>query len=198
MQRVGLLGGTFDPPHIGHLWLAEVARQQLRLDHVRFMPVGSPPHKTGQPSATAEQRIKMVQLAIDRIDYFRLDTTDTFREPPQFTVTLLPLMREKYPDAELWLLLGADSLRDLASWRRPADLFSFCRLAVLPRPGAVVKWDSLETSVEGVRDAVDLLDGPGLDISSSLIRQRLAAASTIRFLVPSAVNRFISDAKLYR
>jgi len=197
-QKIGLLGGTFDPPHHGHLWLAESSRQQLDLDKVLFLPVGHPPHKGGQAFSSPAHRIQMVELAIQGVANFLLDTTDIDRPPPHSTVTLIPLLRAMFPEAQLWLLVGADSVRDLGSWYLPEKLIAMCRLAVLPRPGVNIDWPSLKASVTGVEQSVDLLDGPCLDISSSEIRQRVNARLTIRYLVPWAVGSYIEENQLYR
>lgn len=196
--RIGLLGGTFDPPHIGHLWLAETARQQLHLDTVLFLPVGSPPHKQGRPLSSVEDRMAMVRLAVGDVDYFALDGTDVDRPPPHTTVTLLPLMQARFPETLFWLLVGTDSLRDLKLWHLPEMIIRQCRLAALPRPGVAINWHSLEASLPGVRAAVDLLDGPQLDISSSDIRQRARSDLTLRFLVPKTVGDYIKEKRPYR
>lgn len=106
MSRIGLLGGTFDPPHWGHLWLAESARVQLGLDRVLFLPAGEPVHKLGKVITAVSHRLQMISLAIQDNPNFVLDTTDSTRPAPHTTVTLLPLLQEKYPDAAFWLLIG--------------------------------------------------------------------------------------------
>jgi len=195
--RIGLLGGTFDPPHLGHLWLAETSHQQLQLDKVLFMPVGLPPHKSGRTVAPVVDRIQMVKLATRGVDYFAVDSTDIFRPPPHTMVTLIPLIRSMFPMATIWLLVGMDSIRELGSWHLPGQIISQCRLAALPRPGVTVDWQRLDTSVKDVKRAVDHLEGPQLDISSSLIRQRLRDRLTVRYLVPTAVGDYIEEKQLY-
>lgn len=198
MGRIGLLGGTFDPPHFGHLWLAETAREQLQLDKVLFLPVGYPPHKEAREITAVSHRLTMTRLAIDGIPYFMLDTVDADRDPPHTTVTLLPLLQAAYPQARFWLLIGADSLRDLPTWREPQQLIGQCRLAVLPRPGAVVDWDEVKTAVSGVETAVDMLSGPTAHISSTDIRHWARGDHSLRFLVPTAVRRYIRRQTLYQ
>lgn len=195
--RLGLLGGTFDPPHIGHLWLAETARDQLGLDRVLFLPVGDPPHKQGRMITAVSHRLRLTQLAIADQPAFTLDRTDADRPPPHTTVTLLPLIRAQYPDADLWLLIGGDSLRDFAAWREPAQIIAQCRLAALPRPGVEVDWTGLETAVPGLRAAVDLLEGPTLDISGTAVRYWARQNRSLRYLVPPAVRGYIEQNKLY-
>ncbi|MCB8945024.1 MAG: nicotinate (nicotinamide) nucleotide adenylyltransferase [Ardenticatenaceae bacterium] len=196
-NKIGLLGGTFDPPHWGHLWLAETARAQLGLAKVLFLPVGLPPHKEGKGVTAVSHRLHLTQLAIQDIPYFELNTTDLDREPPQITVTLLPLLRQLYPEAELWWLIGSDSLRDFPTWHQPQQLIQLCRLAVLPRPEVVVDWVALKTAVPGIETAVDMLAGPQLNLSSTDIRQWAKAGHTIRHLLPTAVHQYIQANALY-
>lgn len=196
-MRIGLLGGTFDPPHLGHLWLAETARAQLRLDRVLFLPVGRPPHKEGKPLSPIAHRLTMTQLAIADNPTFVLDTTDTRRAPPHTTVSLLPLLHHAFPQALMWLLIGTDSLADLPQWHQPQQLLSLCRLAALPRPGIVVHWATLKTAIPGLETAVDWLDGPTLTISSTELRRWSRKGHTLRYLVPAAVADYIDQTRLY-
>ena len=197
-QRIGLLGGTFDPPHWGHLWLAELARVQLHLDRVLFLPVGDPVHKQGRVITAVSHRLQMVSLAIQENPLFELDTTDCTRPEPHTTVTLLPLLRQRYPDSAFWLLIGGDSLRDLPTWTKPTQLIQACRLAVLPRPGAEVNWEILETAVPGIKTAVDLLDGPTLSISATAIRAWAKQGHEPNYLVPTAVATYLHQHQLYQ
>jgi len=194
---VGLLGGTFDPPHIGHLWLAESAREQLGLDHVLFLPVGEPPHKEGKVVTAVSHRLAMAQLAIQDNPCFILDTTDCDRPPPHTTVTLLPQIQTLYPEAQLWLLIGADSLRDISTWVAPQHIINQCRLAVLPRPGVEIDWEALETAVPHIRPATHWLDGPSVAISSTEIRHWANSGNSLRYLVPASVCAYIQEYKLY-
>jgi len=196
-RRVGLLGGTFDPPHVGHLWLAETAQEQLDLDVVLFLPVGLPPHKLDRPVTAVHHRLAMTELAIQHNPRFALDAADSKRPCPHTTVSLLPLMQAKHPDDTFWLLVGADSLQDLPTWENPAQLIALCRLAALPRPGVALDWGELETAVPGIRTAVDLLDGPALTISSTKIRCWSRDGRSIRYLVTTAVLNYIHDHQLY-
>ncbi|MBK8900739.1 MAG: nicotinate (nicotinamide) nucleotide adenylyltransferase [Anaerolineaceae bacterium] len=196
-QKIGLLGGTFDPPHWGHLWLAELARQQLELARVHFLPVGQPPHKAGQEITAVSHRLQMVSLAIQDNPHFVLDPTDCERARPHSTVTLLPLLQQAYPGARFWLLLGGDSLRDLPTWTDPTRLITLCRLAVLPRPGATIAWDPLETAVPGIQTAVDLLSGPTVSLSATAIRAWLKAGHMANYLLPTAVANYITQYQLY-
>lgn len=196
-MRVGFIGGTFDPPHLGHLILAEVARDQLELEQVLFLPAGQPPHKPGRPISALLHRLAMTQLAIADNPFFELNTTDGDRPPPHYTYTLLPLLKEQYPQAQCWLIIGGDSLRDFATWREPGQVIAQCRLAVLPRPGAAVEWEGLEAAIPGLQAAVDLLTGPSVAISGTEIRNRIAAGQSARYLTLPAVLDYIAAQGLY-
>ncbi len=150
VARIGLLGGTFDPPHMGHLWLAEAARDQLLLDKVLFLPVGQPPHKQGQQITAVSHRLAMLQKSIDGNSSFVMDTTDIDRPPPHTTCSLIPLVQQAYSQAKLWVIIGSDSLADFPTWVEPSLIIQHCRLAVLPRPGVKIDWMALETAVPGV------------------------------------------------
>jgi nicotinate-nucleotide adenylyltransferase len=197
-MKIGLLGGTFDPPHWGHLWLAETARAQLGLAQVLFLPVGQPPHKGHQVITAVSHRLRMTELAIQDTDHFVLDSSDLERELPQVTVTLLPLLQDMYPTAQLWWLIGSDSLRDLPTWHQPHALIQLCRLAVLPRPGVAVDWPTLKTAVPGIETAVDMLAGPQLNLSATDIRHWAQAGYSIRHLLPAAVLQYITENALYQ
>jgi nicotinate-nucleotide adenylyltransferase len=197
-MRLGLIGGTFDPPHLGHLILAEVARDQLKLDQVLFLPAGQPPHKPGRLISPLTHRLAMTELAIADNPFFALNTTDADRPPPHFTYTLLPLLRQQYPQAQCWLILGGDSLRDFATWREPSQVIAQCHLAVLPRPGATVNWENLESAVPGLQAAVEMLTGPSVAIAGTEIRNRIAAGRSARYLTLPAVLAYIQQHGLYR
>lgn len=197
-RRIGLLGGTFDPPHIGHLWLGETAQDQLQLDEVWFLPVGQPPHKEGQRITAVSHRLHMTHLAIQNIPTFAVNDADIDRPPPHTTISLLHLLRQRQPDTQFWLIIGADSLRDLPTWVSPRQLITHCRLAVLDRPGVTVEWEEVETAVPGVRAAVDWLHGPTVDISSTAVRHWAREGRSVRVLVETAVLQYIQKHKLYQ
>ncbi len=197
MERIGLLGGTFDPPHLGHLWLAETARQSLNLNKVLFLPAGHPPHKSDEPVTAVEHRWNMTTLAIEGKAYFQADRVDLERPSPHYTSTLLPLIQQQYPKADLWLLIGSDSLRDLPFWHKPETVITQCRLATLPRPGITVDWVWLSLSVPGVDEVVDMLEGPTMDISSTAIRLWCRMSRTPDYLVTNKVQEYIEQQALY-
>lgn len=188
---LGLMCGTFDPPHNGHLTLAKTAANQLNLAQILFIPVGQPTHKT--TLTPAHHRLAMTQLAITGRQNFILDTTDIDRPPPHYTATLLPLLQEKYAGHPLWLLIGGDSLRDFASWHNPqAILNSGCHIAVLERPHAHIDWPALEAQLPHIRTKITMLNGPLLDISSTALRHH-----SERHTLPAAVDHYINKHNLY-
>lgn len=196
-RRIGLLGGTFDPPHFGHLWVAETARDQLGLDQILFLPVGDPPHKQDKNVTAVSHRLAMTKLAIANNSNFILDTLDIGRPLPHTTQTLLPLIHRAYPDAQFWFLIGADSLHDFPTWEGADEIIQQCQLAVYPRPGVRIDWPLLETAVPGIKTAVDLIKGPIMAISSSGIRGWRGENHSIRYLVTKPVRRYIHEHDLY-
>ena len=198
MIRLGILGGTFDPPHIAHLVIADQARSQLSLSCVSLVPAGQPPHKLDRPITPIEHRLAMTQLAIAGDPGLALSRVDVDRPGPHYTADTLALLRATHPDDELYLLIGSDSLRDLTAWREPARIVAQARLAVMRRPDADLDISRLESALPGISGRVEWLDAPWLDISSSDIQRRVRAGLSIRHLVPAAVERYIVEHQLYK
>lgn len=196
--RIGVLGGTFDPPHYGHLALAETARVQIGLNQVLFVPAGTPPHKLGSLPSPTTHRIALVEAAIADNPAFRLSRVDLDRPGPHYTVDTLALLREIYADAELYFLMGSDSLAEFLSWRDPAGIVRQAILAVMERPGWVADIDALQRAIPGIRDRILWLDAPRLDISASDLRRRVRVGLPIRYLVPPAVEAYIREHGLYQ
>ena len=196
--RLGVLGGTFDPPHLGHLHLAARAREELALDQVLFVPAGEPPHKTGRSTTPVVHRLAMLLRAVAAEPAYTVDRSDVDRPPPHYTSDLLPLLQERHPDARLWLIVGGDSLRDLPTWHMPQAIIARWRIAALPRPGALVAWSSLTGHLPGLRARVDMLAGAQLDISASAIRAALRAGRRCDALLPAPVLAYIERHGLYR
>jgi nicotinate-nucleotide adenylyltransferase len=197
MTRLGILGGTFDPPHIAHLVMADQARDQLKLARVLFVPAGDPPHKRARAVTPAELRAAMVQLAIAGHAAFELSRVDLDRPGPHYTADTLALIHAAHPDAELYLLVGEDSLRDLLKWHAPERVVAQARFAVMRRPGVDVDLRALEAALPGVAARVSWVDAPRLDIASHDIQRRARAGCSIRYLVPRAVEAFIAQEGLY-
>jgi len=198
MIRWGILGGTFDPPHIAHLVMADQARSQLDLSCVLLVPAGQPPHKLDRPITPIEHRLAMTQLAIADDPSLALSRVDVDRPGPHYTADTLALLHAAHPDDELYLLIGSDSLRDLTAWRDPSRVVAQARLAVMRRPDAELDISRLESALPGISARVEWLDAPWLNISSSDIQRRVRGGGSIRHLVPAAVERYIVEHELYR
>lgn len=197
-ERLGVLGGTFDPPHLGHLILAESAASTLGLDRVLFVPAGDPPHKRGRAITATPHRLAMLERAIAGNPRFAVSRVDVDRPGPHYTVDMLALLGKAHPGAQLYFILGGDSLADLVTWRDPVGVVASSRLAVMRRPGALVDLDVLEQRVPGVRARTDLADAPLIGISGTSLREQLAQGRSIRYQVPDAVLEYIESRGLYR
>ncbi|HEX7195399.1 MAG TPA: nicotinate-nucleotide adenylyltransferase [Candidatus Limnocylindria bacterium] len=198
-RRIGVLGGTFDPPHLGHLWLATLAADALDLDRVLFMPAAQPPHKGDRLISRATDRLLMTRLAIQRDPAFELSGLELERPGPSYTVDSVTELKRLHPDAELFLVMAADSLAQIDTWREPDRLLDEIEWIVGPRPGSELPDRSALDERFGERAGrIHALLGPALDVSSSEIRRRVAAGHTIRYLVPRDVEEMIIDRELYR
>jgi len=199
-RRIGVLGGTFDPPHVGHLWLATLAADAIGLDRVLFMPAAQPPHKGGQLVTRATDRLLMTRLAIAGNPVFELCTIEMERPGPSYTVDSILELENLYgADARLVLLMAADSLAQIDTWREPDRLLELVEWAVGPRPGSPPpERSALESRFGELASRIHLLTGPSLDLSSSEIRRRVAAGHAIRYLVPRGVEELITERGLYR
>jgi nicotinate-nucleotide adenylyltransferase len=197
-MKLSILGGTFDPPHFGHLKMAEAALAQLQLDQVLFAPVGVQPLKQGAQSSTPEHRARMVELAIADQPHFALSRVDLDRPGPHYTVDLLAIIQRQYPEAALWFIMGEDSLGDLLRWREPARLIQLARLAVLRRSGCQPDWPTLDIALPQLQSRIDWIEHAGIDISASDLRQRVQDGLPIDQLVPPKVLQFILEQQLYQ
>ncbi|MEO5617171.1 MAG: nicotinate-nucleotide adenylyltransferase [Candidatus Eisenbacteria bacterium] len=192
-RRLGLFGGTFDPPHLGHLALAEWARDALKLDRVLFMPAARPPHKSGPALSGVSLRLAMTRLAVAGHRGFEVSRIEAEREGPSFTVDTLKTLRARRPGARWFLLMGEDSLADLATWKQPGQIVRLATPVVAARPGAQARRSRLAFGRRVV-----WLDNPGIEVSSSAIRARARLGRSIRFLVPDAVAHYIERTGVYR
>ena len=199
-RRIGVLGGTFDPPHVGHLWLATLAADALDLDRVLFMPSARPPHKAGTPVTHVADRLLLTRLAVAPDPSFELCTVEMERPGPSYTVDTVEQLRDRYgPATRMYLVMAADSLDQIDTWREPDRLLERIEWAVGPRPGAALPdRGALEARFGENAERIHLLTGPSLDVSSSEIRRRVAAGHAIRYLVPRSVEELIVDRGLYR
>jgi nicotinate-nucleotide adenylyltransferase len=191
-MRVGILGGTFNPPHIAHLILAETIRTACALDQIRWIPAGTPPHKSADTGAG--HRLAMTRLAVAGNPAFTVSDLEIVRGGASYTIDTVEALQNTEPDVDFSLLIGGDSLADLLSWHRPDDLVARVPLVVYPRPG-------VDPHPEGsVRYAgrISYVDAPLIDISSQSIRHRVRQGLSIRYLVPDAVHAYILELGLYR
>lgn len=198
-MRVGVIGGTFDPIHIGHLIIAEGARDALDLQRVIFVPAGQPPHKRSSRISPAEHRLKMVRLAIAGNGCFTASRVDIDREGPSYTVDTVRLLHDAWgPDVRIYLLIGGDSLAELPTWYQPERLLEICQVVAVPRPGYELDLESLDVKIPGTSERIQMLSMPLVDLSATEIRDRVRDRRSIRYLVPDAVERYIYRHRLYR
>jgi nicotinate-nucleotide adenylyltransferase len=197
-MRLGLMGGTFDPVHWGHLILAEQARERFGLEKVLFVTAAQPPHKLGEPVTDARHRLEMTRLAVEDNDRFELSTIEMDRPGPSYTIDTVKQILEAYgAETELFLLLGTDEGRDLMKWRDPYEIKKLARIVVANRPG-VPDSEVLSALPEDFARGIEPLLMPGVDISSTDLRERVRSGRSIKYLVPEAVESYILQERLYR
>ncbi len=197
--RTGVLGGTFDPPHNGHLTIAREALVHLKLDQVLFAPTQSPPLKDVQHVTPIADRLVMVRLAIANEPHFSLSRVDADRPGPTYTVDTMRLLRQQFGEnVELYFVMGLDSLANLLRWRAPEQLIQLCQLAVFERPGFTVDLNALEDKLPGLRKRVVFIPAPALDISAHELQRRVRTGESIAKFVPEAVAAYIDEHKLYQ
>lgn len=189
-MRIGLLGGTFDPIHSGHLRAAELALGALDLDRVAFVPAGMPPHRP-RPAASLWDRFAMCCLATAGQRSFVAEDWEVRREGPSYTVETVEAFHREHPGHEVVVIVGSDNLKEMPSWRRAQELFSLCRVAFVVRPG--------EPSFEGLPAGVGVrVEGDTLQVSATEIRRRVAAGESVSDVVPPWVSEYIEKRGLYR
>ncbi len=199
VNKIGLLGGTFDPPHLAHLVLAQSALDDLKLDEIWFIPAFLPPHKQGEKVSPFQHRLSMLRLAVRGNRRFKVLTIEKEKGGLSYTVETLPLLRRKHPNTHFFLLLGSDNLAELSNWKEPEKVFSMAQPVFARRP----QTDS--STALGTREKVPAwleqavwLSNPLLEISASDLRRRIRAGRSIRYLVPEGVERYIRKKGLYR
>lgn len=198
-MNIGVLGGTFDPIHNGHLLMAEEARGRLNLAVVLFIPAGQPWLKVASPISAAEHRVEMVRLAIADKPYCKLSAMEIERAGPTYTVdTIAELSSQLGSGDELFFILGQDNLTQLPEWKEPSRLVGMCYLVAVPRPGSSSPdLKALEAAIPGISQRVMLMDKPKVDISASVIRDRVGRGLSIYHLVPEPVSSYIREHRLY-
>ncbi|PIC87872.1 nicotinate-nucleotide adenylyltransferase [Sporosarcina sp. P20a] len=187
MKRIGILGGTFNPPHTGHLLIANEVRYALQLDEVWLMPAAVPPHKIATGDATAEQRLQMVKLAVDEVDGLRASSFEIERGGVSFTYDTMSQLIQDEAGVHFHFIIGGDMIDQLPTWYRIEDLLDIVTFIGVKRPGA----DNASAI------PVQLVETPQLDLSSTLIRQRFVEGGTVQLLIPPAVEAYIREERLY-
>jgi nicotinate-nucleotide adenylyltransferase len=198
MGDIGILGGTFNPPHMGHLVMAQEALDQLDLDRVVLMPVAVPPHKEARDDPGAAARLELCRLAVARDERFEVSPLEVERGGASFTVDTLRELHDVEPEHDLTFIVGGDMAQSLPAWRDPEAILALARLAVAEREG--VRREDIARRLEPLHDGsrVVFFDMPRIDISSSSIRRRVAEGRPVRYLVPDAVAAAIAEQGLYR
>lgn len=198
-MKIGVFGGTFDPPHLGHLILAMEACGQLKLDRLLWVVTPDPPHKTGQSISPVEVRIKLIKAAIDADPTFEISKVDLELPAPQYAVDTIRELQKEFPAARLVYLMGGDSLHDLPEWHHPKLLIDLVEtLGVMRRPGDNIDVSELEKHLPGLQAKIAFVDAPLLEISSRQIRHRAENGEPFRYYLPQAVYDMILSMNLYR
>jgi len=199
-NKTGILGGTFDPIHNGHLGVAEAVRNSLGLNKVLFVPAGEPPHKRGQRIAPAAHRAQMVTLALNDYPYFELSRVDLERPGPHYSVDMLTRLRADYQLSadNCFFIIGADSLMNLPTWHSSRQLLELCRLAVAHRPGYQPDLSNLRAQLPRLPQRIVWIELPGIPISATVLRAAVARGESIDALTPPAVAKYIRQMGLYK
>ena len=195
INKIGILGGTFDPVHNGHLFAAEHARSAMGLSRVIFVPSGNPPHKSYDGMAPAEDRFEMTRLAIEGDKNFEISRVEIDREGPSYTADTLELISEINPGAELFLIMGLDAALDIPNWHKPKKIISLCKILIIARPGYIC--DKINMLDEAVRNSLLILDTDLIDISATDIRNKAHSGCCIRHMTPDVVCDYIARKNLY-
>ncbi len=198
-MKIGFLGGTFDPVHLGHLAIAEAARSRLSLNKVLFVPAGQPWLKTNRKISPGRDRIAMVKLAIKDYPYFEVSTIEIDHPGPSYTSDTLAGLKNKLGEnTDLFLILGWDSLIEMPKWHDPAGVIGKCSLVAITRINGKPDLDDLEKSIPGIKKRTILLDMEPVDISSTEVRERVVKGLSLSGFVPEPVERYIEENNLYR
>ena len=197
-EQIGLFGGTFDPPHLGHLILASEAQSQLELTRLLWILTPEPPHKQDQVITPIEHRLAMVKLAIADDPTFELSHVELDRPGPHYTLDTVKIIAAQNPDAEIVPIIGGDSLGDLPTWHQPRELLYACHwVGVMRRPGDEDNLEALERELPGISSKVHYVDAPLLEIASREIRSRIATGRSVRYYLPQSVFEYITEHHLY-
>jgi nicotinate-nucleotide adenylyltransferase len=192
-KKIGILGGTFDPIHLGHLVLAEQVKEKLKLDQVIFIPCLRSPHKTRQKLSPAKDRLRMTQLALEGNSSLSVSDIELKRKGLSYTVDTLRELRELHPRSQVYFLTGSDVVHELDAWKHPEQIFRLAKVVIATRPG----FDEIDRRNRFAKKSI-VVPITGIDVSSSEIRQRAKRGKSIRYLVPARVEDYIRKKKLYR
>lgn len=200
-MKIGIMGGTFDPIHIGHLLLGEFAYENFHLDEIWFLPNGNPPHKTTDESGVSlDDRIEMVKLATDDVPYFRLNLYEASSKKHSYTYSTMRALREMYPEHEFFFILGADSLFSIEQWKNFREIFPSCTILAAMRDDKDT--ESMQAQIRYLNGKygadIRLLQAPLVEISSTTIRRRAENGLSIRYMVPDVVSEYIQSNALYK
>ena len=196
--RIGIFGGTFDPPHLGHLILAAEAKDQLKLDRLMWVLTPDPPHKKKQRLTPIEIRFNLVEATLKNDDNFELSRVDLDRPGPHYTLDTIKIVAKKYPETDIFYIIGGDSLSDFPNWHRAEDILAEVRgLGVMRRPGDEIDLDCLESILRGIKEKVWFVDAPLLEISSHEIRKRIRESRPYRYYLKPEVFELIKNENLY-
>ncbi len=199
-KKIGIMGGTFDPPHIGHLTMAEFVRKSLNLSEIWFIPTGKIPHKSTKETASAFHRLNMVKLAVEGNDNFFVNDTEVVRDSFSYTFETLEELKGKYPDIEFTFIVGADSLDYMEKWKEPQRIFRCCKIAAVNRPGIsndkiAEKKKMLGNAYNGV---IEIINMPPVDVSSTQIRKMIREGKSVTQFVPEKVIEYIKHNNIYK
>jgi nicotinate-nucleotide adenylyltransferase len=195
--RIGVLGGIFDPIHYGHLTIAEEARYRFALREVQFVPCGEPPHKQERVITQARHRLAMTRLALAGNPAFLLSTVEIDRPGLSYAIDTITLLQQEFVGTRLYFIVGADAILELMTWKEPQRLMEACQVVAVSRPGNSL--GELESALgKEIASRLELMEAPGVAVSSREIRRRVAQGAPIRYLVPESVEQYISEQRLYR
>jgi nicotinate-nucleotide adenylyltransferase len=192
-KKIGILGGTFDPIHLGHLVLAEQVREKLNLDQVIFIPSAIPPHKTKQKLSPAKDRFQMTNLALEGNPKFSVSDMELKREGLSYTIDTLKMLKRKYQNSKIYFLTGSDVLDEIRTWKDPEQIYRMVQVVIATRPG----FDSFDPDNHFAKKSI-IVPITGVDISSTRIREMARKGKSIRYLVPAKVGEYIKKKNLYR
>jgi nicotinate-nucleotide adenylyltransferase len=192
-KKLGVLGGTFDPIHMGHLVLAEQVREKFQLERVIFIPSASPPHKTEEKLSLSGDRFEMTKLALEGNPYFFVSDIELKREGLSYTVETLRELKRLYKDSEIYFLTGSDVLNEITTWKDPEEIYKLVKIVIGIRPG----FDEFDPENYFAKKSI-IIDITGMDISSTQIREKVRRSESIKYLVPSKVEEYIKKRNLYK